>query len=115
MSYRTYMGGFCEYCGQALGLIEVNGGRTRRYCRDACRKAASRERLKRDQAVSRNEGLVAMWEENGIAGNLRRRLVDILVKYGKEVAFAATEAVIAAIKEVDGHYTSRSHFPGKMR
>jgi len=55
MGYRMYMGGFCQHCGRDLGLIEVEGGRARHYCNDACRKAASRERVKRDKAVSRNE------------------------------------------------------------
>jgi hypothetical protein len=114
MGYRSYMGGVCLHCGLSLGLIEVDGGRLRRYCNDACRKAASRKRLKRDEAVSRNEALVSLWEEHGIAGSLRQKLENILVKRGKDAARDATEAVIAAIKEVDGRYMSRSAYdPGK--
>jgi hypothetical protein len=112
MGYRSYMGGFCVHCGLSLGLIEVDGGRFRRYCNDACRKAASRARLKRDRAVSRNELLVSMWEEHGIVGDLRRKLEDILAKHGKQAATSATEAVIAAIKEVDGRYMSRAYYGG---
>lgn len=114
MGYRSYMGGFCKHCGQSLGLIEVERGRDRRYCNDACRKAASRERSKRDMAVSRNELLVSMWEENCMSGDLRRKLETILMKHGKEAATVATEAVVAAIKEVNGRYMSRSHYSGAV-
>jgi hypothetical protein len=107
---HQYMGGSCLNCGQSLGYIEVDGGRTRRYCNDACRKAASRERSKRDNVVSRNEHLVSLWDENCLSKDLRHRLVTVLVKYGKEAAMAATEAVVAAIKEVDGSYMSRSNY-----
>src|SRR5579864_5371231 len=104
------MGGFCKHCGFSLGLIEHDGGRDRHYCNDACRKAASRARLKRDTALERHEYLVSLWDEHGITGDLRRKLVDILVKYDKDAAQASTEAVIAAIKEVNGHYMSRSYY-----
>jgi hypothetical protein len=57
---------------------------------------------------------VSLWDEHGITGDLRRRLIDLLVKYGKDAAEAATEAVVAAIKEVDERYMSRS-YSGKMR
>ena len=67
----------------------------------------------RDTALSRNEALVSLWDEHGIAGDLRYKLVDILVKYGRDAALASTEAVIAAIKEVDGRYTPRSYY-GKL-
>ena len=114
MGYRSYMGEFCKHCGQSLGFIEVEGGRLRRYCNDACRKAASRKRLKRDNALSRYEYLVSLWDEHCLAGDLRRKLEDILIKHGKEAAKDSTEAVLAAIKEVDGRHMSRSHY-GKMR
>src|SRR5579864_480158 len=109
-NFHSYMGGFCAHCGLDMGYIEVDGGRTRHYCNDACRKAASRERSKRDKVVSRNEHLVSLWNENEISGELRRRLEDILIKHGKDAATAATETVIAASKEVDGYYMSRSHY-----
>ena len=112
MAYRSYMGGSCARCGTDFGLVEVNGGRDRHYCNDACRKAASRERSKRDKVVSRNELLVQMWEENAIVDDLRRKLEDILVKHGKEAATLATEAVIAGMKAVDGRYQSLYHYKG---
>ena len=115
MSYRSYMGGFCKHCGLALGLIEVGGGRIRRYCDDACRKAASRERLKRDRAVGRNEAFMGLWDENGIVGEVREQLVDILVKYGRDACRDATHAVITMKKSVDGWYLSRAISPAKAR
>jgi hypothetical protein len=114
VGYRSYMAGFCKHCSMSLGLIENGGGRDRHYCNDACRKAASRARLKRDRAVSRNEALVSLWDEHGITGDLRYKLIDILVKHEKDAAMAATEAVIAAIKEVNECYTSRAYY-GKTR
>jgi|SRR5579864_5943252 len=103
-NFHSYMGGFCENCGASLGYIEVDGGRIRRYCGDACRKAASRKRSKRDNAVSRNEALVGLWEENGITGEQRLILEGILIKHGKEAATLATNAVISAIKRTSARY-----------
>lgn len=36
-TYRSYMGGTCENCGEPLGFIEVEGGRDRHYCNATCR------------------------------------------------------------------------------
>ena len=105
---HSYMAGFCQNCGQDMGYVEVDGGRTRRYCSDACRKAASRERSKRDTALSRNESFNGLWEENGIKGETREHLINILTKYGRDACLVATDAVIAAMQEVRGYYMSRS-------
>jgi len=57
-----------------------------------------------------NEYLVSLWQEHGITGDLRRKLEDILIEHGKEASLAATEAVVIAIKEVNGRYMSRSYY-----
>jgi len=36
-TYRSYMAGSCENCGEDLGLVEVEGGRDRHYCNATCR------------------------------------------------------------------------------
>ena len=40
MAYYAYMGGFCGYCGEELGLIDQAGGRMRQYCNDAHKQQA---------------------------------------------------------------------------
>jgi hypothetical protein len=111
-NFHSYMGGYCQNCGNDLGYIEVDGGRTRRYCNDACRKAASRKRSKRDTALSRNESFLGLWDENGIKGEVRERLINILTKYGRDACLIATEAVITAKKEVDSRYMSLYSYKG---
>jgi hypothetical protein len=51
MPYYAYMGGFCQYCGEDLGLIDQAGGRNRKYCNDAHKQAAH---LKRKEGEKRN-------------------------------------------------------------
>jgi len=64
--------------------------------------------------VSQNEHLVSLWIEHGIAGHLRHKLEDILARHGKDAATVATEAVIAAIKEVHAGYDSLLYY-GNIR
>lgn len=110
---HSYMGGFCAYCGSDLGYIEVDGGRTRRYCNDKCRKAASRKRVERNKAMSKNgAAFVGLWEENGIRGAVREQLEDILASFGVDACRAATNAVITAKNEVEGRYMSRDFYAG---
>jgi len=93
------MGGFCQYCGQDLGLIDQAGGRNRQYCNDAHRQAAYRKRREGDKhnaVLLRNGELQDYWDEHGITGAILARLQDILVNHGKDAARAATEAVILA-------------------
>jgi len=110
-NFHSYMGGYCAHCGSDLGYIEVDGGRTRRYCNDKCRKAASRDRLKRDKAVSQN-GFVGLWDDNGIKGDVRRHLEDILIQFGVDACRLATHAVITAKKDVETFYLSRDYIAG---
>lgn len=41
----------CEHCGKPLNHRPTTRGRRRRFCNDACRAAASRERKKREHAA----------------------------------------------------------------
>ncbi len=99
MPYYAYMGGFCGFCGEDLGLIDQAGGRNRHYCNDACKQAAYRRRKegeKRQATLLRNGELQSYWAEHGITGAVLTRLQDILVEHGKDAARKATEAVILA-------------------
>jgi hypothetical protein len=108
MSYYCYVGGFCGYCGNELGLIEQSGGRNRQYCNDACKQSAHRKRKetdKRNTVLLRNTILQEYWTDNGIEGDLLVRLQDILVNHGKEAARAATDAALIAIRDTRQKYS----------
>jgi hypothetical protein len=102
MPYYAYMGGFCQHCGEDLGLIDQAGGRNRKYCNGACKQAAHRKRKegdKRNTVLLRNVLLQEYWLDNGIDGDLLASLQDILFNHGKEAARAATDAALIAIRQ----------------
>ena len=105
MGYWSYVGGFCRHCGEDMGFIEAYGGRTRRFCNDACRQAAHREKTRRTQTLARHAALCRYWQEHCITGEVLLALQDILVAYGKDAAKEATEAVLLAVKQ---HYRHRT-------
>jgi len=98
-TYRSYMGGNCENCGEPLGFIEEQGGRDRHYCNTRCRVQHHRRQKieqKRASILRYNTELRDYWQEHGVHGEVLLRLQEILLKHGKEAARAATDAVLVA-------------------
>ncbi len=98
-TYRSYIGGNCQNCDEPLGLIEVEGGRDRRYCNDKCRVQHHRkqQREKNRAAASQyNSELREYWQEHNIRGEVLLRLQEILLQHRKAAARAATDAVLVA-------------------
>lgn len=101
MPYHAYYAGDCGHCGKPMGLQEVNGGRSRLFCSDKCRKAAFRARKRRAARLALltyNSELHQFWDDNEIKGPVLARLQDILVEHGKAAAKDATETVVLACK-----------------
>ncbi len=102
---RYYFAGHCQNpaCGKELGRfgwVEVDGGRNRLYCDDACRVAAFRARKRekdREKRLRYHTELRDYWKEQEIRGEVLLRLQEILLKHGKEAARAATDAVLVAL------------------
>jgi hypothetical protein len=102
--FRSYNAGFCKNCGEWIGYIEVDGGRTREYCNNnnKCKMAhhrAQKREEKRAAILRYNSELRDFWYENKIEGQLLTMLQEILFQHGKKAALAATNAVLFARKE----------------
>lgn len=99
-TYRSYIGGDCQNCGEPLGLIETEGGRDRHYCNATCRVQHHRKQQReqnRAAALQFNSELRDYWQEHGVRGEVLLRLQEILLQYGKAAARAATDAVLVAL------------------
>ena len=101
MAYYAYYA-VCEWCGRDLGMLEQEGGRQRRYCSNACRQAAYRERRrkgKRNREVLRNAHLVEGWRKAGL-GPVLPRLERMMREYGPQAAEEAAGIALDVAKVV---------------
>ena len=101
MAYYAYYA-FCEYCGADLGLVEQEGGRPRRYCSDACKQAAYRERKrreKRNKALLRYAPLVEEWRRAGFSDQAIERLRTLAETYDPNAAKIAAEVALLTARE----------------
>jgi hypothetical protein len=101
--FRSYNGGYCQNpnCGEYLGYIEADGGRSRHYCSNKCRVAAYRKRQrekKRAATLQYHGELRQYWRDKGIHGEVLARLQEILLQHGKKAARAATDTVLVALE-----------------
>lgn len=100
MPYYNYTA-WCEQCGKDMGLVEQFGGPMRRYCSDACKQKAYRDRKRaegsiRNVEVLRFEAYAKKWLGHAQAD----RLVSLAVEFGLPAAKKACEIAIRAAAEV---------------
>ena len=101
MAYYAYYA-VCEHCGRDLGMLEQEGGRQRRYCSNACRQAAYRDRKKREKRNSsalRYRYLVKGWRDAGLGEKVVSRLVEMLHTYGPQAAKMAGEIAVEVARK----------------
>jgi hypothetical protein len=83
--------------------IKAGAGRDRHFCENngKCRVAYHRQlqRLQQREAILQNTTLADFWQQHHITGPLLTLLQEILIKEGRDVAQAATDAIIGYASE----------------
>ncbi len=92
--------GMNVYCFCGVLLDRKMSGRQRRYCSDACRKAAQRYRENSEEAVRESSARQEIRRRcQGVPSNVVRKLEDIERYYGVWAAYEASD-IVEMLKKV---------------
>lgn len=102
----------CEYCENHF-LIDPIPGRKRRYCNDACKQSAYRER-KRNRALLRYspppDALFQQYEKDTA---LHDFLLGIWISHGEKAAREAAEFGLLVAQKVRSQTRTSTRLPGE--